>query len=85
MLITILIIDLEDNPSSSLPFSKIRDLLYGTRIPSSIVILAIHQVTFLQPHSPIEIARPWLIRSDHIAISIDYGAVIQDIIQILNF
>jgi hypothetical protein len=58
MLITILIIDLEDNPSSSLPFSKIRDLLYGTRIPSSIVILAIHQVTFLQPHSPIEIARP---------------------------
>jgi hypothetical protein len=58
MLITILIIDLEDNPSSSLPFSKIRDLLYGTRIPSSIMILAIHQVTFLQSHSPIEIARP---------------------------
>jgi hypothetical protein len=58
MLITILIIDLEDNPSSSLPFSKIRDFLYGTRIPSSIMILAIHQVTFLQPHSPIEIARP---------------------------
>jgi hypothetical protein len=58
MLITILIIDLEDNPSSSLPFSKIRDLLYGTRIPSSIMILAINQVSFLQPHSPIEIARP---------------------------
>jgi hypothetical protein len=85
MLITVFIIDLEDDSCSFLSFPEFCDLLYGARIPSSIMILTIHQIAFFQSHPPIKIARPRLIRCDHIAITIDDGTIIQDIIQIFNF
>lgn len=83
--IPILIIDPEDNPCPLLPFPKLCNLVDGARVPSSIMILAIHQIPFFQSYPPIKIARPRLIRGNHIAASIDYRAVLQDIIQIFNF